>query len=283
VASPLWGSLTIVASHAKLSITPDGYRALRRSANVCAGGDATEETEMTMNEVLITGANRGLGRALVERLLARGVGTIHATARDPATLAPLVRLDERRIKAHALDITDPAALARVANEVRSVDTVINNAGVLASYDVLTADLGDLRRDLETNTLGTLHVARAFAPGLIARGGGALVNVLSVAALANMPMIGGYSASKAGALSISQALRATLRPKGVRVHVVLPGPIDTDMTKSFELVKTSPRDVAEAIISGVIAGEEDIAPDPMSQGVLSIWRNNPRAVEVQFAG
>jgi short-subunit dehydrogenase len=136
--------------------------------------------------------------------------------------------------------------------------------------------------LQVNAFGMLDVVRAFTPALIVNGPSAIVNVLSVVAMASMPALGGYSASKAAAWSMTQAMRGELGAKGVTVHAVFPGPIDTDMIRSFEMPKTSAADVAQGILDGVEAGTEDIAPDAMSANVLATFQRDPRALERQFS-
>lgn len=234
---------------------------------------------------LVTGSNRGLGRSLVTSLLERGARKVVAAARDGAAAEALRSLDPARVQPLALDVTDPAQIAAAVRAAGDVSLLINNAGSLASYSVLAAEPGDVRKDLEVNFFGVLSLARAFAPVLeraAAGGGAAMVNVLSVVSLASMPPLGGYSASKAAAWSLTQSLRGELGVKGVRVHAAFPGPIDTDMVRTFEMTKTSPSDVARAILDGVEAGAEDIAPDPMSAGVLATWQKDPAAVARQFA-
>lgn len=227
--------------------------------------------------VLVTGANRGLGEALVRGLLARGAKKVYAAARDPKTITA-----SERVTPIALDVTDPDQVAAAAARTEGVTLVINNAGSLASYGVLAASMEQLETDLRVNATGPLLVARAFAPQLEQRGG-AIVNVLSVVSLANMPSIGGYSASKAAAFSLTQALRGDLAPKGVAVFAAFPGPIDTQMVAHMPMVKTSPDAVAKAILDGVEAGQLDIAPDPMAAQAWAGWTQDPQALARQFAG
>jgi short-subunit dehydrogenase len=126
------------------------------------------------------------------------------------------------------------------------------------------------------------MARAFAPVLAANGGGAMVNLLSVVALASMPGLAGYNASKAALWSVTQSLRATLAANGTAVHGVFPGPVDTDMAAALDIAKTSPVEVAQAILAGIEAGEEDIFPDVMAQQVYAAWKADHKAIEHQFA-
>jgi short-subunit dehydrogenase len=139
----------------------------------------------------------------------------------------------------------------------------------------------LQREFATNFYGPLAMARGFLPAL-ERNRGAMVNVLTVVSLASMPSLGGYAATKAAAFSLTQALRGELAARGIQVHAVFPGPVDTDMTRAIDLPKTSPTKVARAIVRGLAAGEADIAPDPMSQKVLAQWTRDPQSVAQQFA-
>jgi NAD(P)-dependent dehydrogenase (short-subunit alcohol dehydrogenase family) len=231
--------------------------------------------------VFVSGANCGIGRAFVETLLSKGARRIYAAARNVELLEPLVALDRARIIPIKLDITNREE-AQIAAEVASdVDLLINNAGVLASGSLLLSAIEALRQDIDTNYLGTLTMIRSFAPVMERNGGGSIVNVLTLIALASMPGFGGYSASKAAAYSMTQAVRAELAPKGIRVHAVFPGAVDTDMIRSVEMPKTSPQDVARAVLTAVEAGDEDIFPDPMSQNAHATWRHDPKALERQF--
>lgn len=218
-------------------------------------------TELAGRTVLVTGAARGLGRALIAEALARGAERVYAGVRRPAA-----HLDPR-VVAVPLDITDAAQVAAAAKLVERLDLLVNNAGV-AEYD----DLGDpdlLARHLAVNLYGPRAVTQAFLPQLI-QARGAVVNVLSVAALAALPMIPAYSISKAAAFSLTQAQRALLAPSGVRVHAVLAGPVDTEMSRDLDVPKASPEAVARAVLDGVAAGDEEIFPDPMSAALAPGW-------------
>jgi NAD(P)-dependent dehydrogenase (short-subunit alcohol dehydrogenase family) len=230
---------------------------------------------------LVTGANRGIGRAFVEVLMSGGARRVYAAARNPSLLEPLVALDRARIIPLKLDITSQQEAHTAAQAASDVNLLINNAGVLASGGLLTSDIGSLRQDIDTNYLGTLNVIRNFAPVIERNGGGSIVNVLTLIALASMPGFGGYSASKAAAYSMTQALRAELAKKGIQVHAVFPGAVDTDMIRSVEMPKTNPLAVAQAVLAAVEADEADIFPDPMSQNAHATWRQDPKALERQF--
>ncbi|WP_199243324.1 SDR family NAD(P)-dependent oxidoreductase [Vitiosangium sp. GDMCC 1.1324] len=182
----------------------------------------------------------------------------------------------------ALDVTDPSSIARVAEEVQDVTLLVNNAGAKASLSALTSPLSRIQEDFATNVFGTLAFTRALLPVLESVGGGAIVNVLAVVSLASMPAVGGYSTSKAAAMSLTQALRGELASRGVRVHAVFPGPVDTEMAKDIQLPKTSPEAVARAILEGVARGDEDILPDLTSREVFAAWARDPESVERQLA-
>ena len=231
---------------------------------------------MTLKDknVLVTGANRGIGQALVEEALKRGAKQVYACTRQP-----LVHADER-VTPLILDVTNAAHIQRAVESVESLDMLINNAG-LALYDDLS-DRAMLERHLAVNLFGTYGVTQAFLP-LLTRSRGAIVNILSVATFAALPIIPAYSISKAAAFSLSQSLRALLAGRGVRVHAVLAGPVDTDMSRDLDIPKASPQSVARGIFDGVGKGEEDIFPDPVSESMAESWRSGAsKALERQFA-
>jgi len=230
---------------------------------------------------VVTGANRGIGRAFVEELLAQGASRVYAAARKLSDLESVVALDPSRVKPIELDVTNPSQVLEAASKASDAHLLINNAGALSFGSLLDAPFDGVRRDMEVNYFGTLAVSRAFAP-VLERNRGGLVNVLSVVSLASMPGIGGYNASKAAGWSLTQSLRGDLSKRGVAVFSVYPGPIDTDMAKEFPMAKTPPRDVAREVLEGVEAGAEDIFPDPMSKQVYAAWAADHKAVERQFA-
>jgi NAD(P)-dependent dehydrogenase (short-subunit alcohol dehydrogenase family) len=224
--------------------------------------------------LLITGANRGLGAALVEEALKRGAKRVYAGARQPFTHA------DARVAPIILDVTKPHEIKAAAARIQSLDMVINNAG-LSLYEDFD-DRAMLDRHLAINLLGPYDVVQAVLP-MITRARGAIVNVLSLAAMAPSPFNPSYSVSKAAAFSMSQAMRALLAKSGVSVHVALPGPIDTDMTRDLDIPKASPASAARAIFDGVEAGEDEIFPDPMSAAMAEGWRASAsKALERQMA-
>ncbi len=229
---------------------------------------------ITDKAVLVTGANRGIGQALVEQALRRGARRVYAGTRQP-----LAHVDER-VTPLMLDVTNPEQIQGAVELIESLDILVNNAGV-AFYD----DLGDravLEQHLAVNLFGTYGVTQAFLP-LLTRSRGAIVNNVSMMAFAPLPLTPAYSISKAAAFNLTQSLRALLRGSGVTVHAALTGPVDTDMTRGFDVPKASPESVARAIFDGVENGEEDIFPDPMSASVAESWRTGAvKALERQFA-
>jgi NAD(P)-dependent dehydrogenase (short-subunit alcohol dehydrogenase family) len=224
--------------------------------------------------VLVTGANRGIGKALVEEALKRGAKRVYAGTRQSLTHR------DRRVTPLTLDVTNAAEIQGAVGRVESLDILINNAG-LALYDDLS-DRVALEQSLAVNFYGPYGVTRAFLP-LLTRSRGTIVNVLSVVAFAPFPLIPGYSISKAAAFSLTQSLRALLAGRGVKVHAVMAGPVDTEMSRGVDIPKASPESVARAIFDGVEKGEEDIFPDPMSESMAESWRNGPaKAMERQNA-
>jgi NAD(P)-dependent dehydrogenase (short-subunit alcohol dehydrogenase family) len=212
--------------------------------------------------VLVTGANRGLGRALVDEALRRGVKRVYAASRQPMAAA------DQRVTPLILDVSDRAQIEGAVERVESLDIVINNAGVSVPDDL--SDRSAFDQHLAVNLYGTLDVTRAFLPSLT-RSHGAVVNIVSLGAVAAVPVLPAYSVSKAASLSLTQSLRALLAARGVSVYAVMPGPIDTDMVRELDIPKTPAEDVARAILDGVERGEEDIFPDPMSQMLAAGWR------------
>lgn len=223
--------------------------------------------------VLITGANRGLGRALVEEALRRGSQRVYATARQPFSHP------DKRVTPLMLDVTNAAQILAAAKKAGSLDILINNAG-LGVFDDLS-DRAALEKHLAVNLFGTYGMTQAFLP-LLAKSRGAVVNVHSVAALAALPVIPAYSVSKAAALSLTQSLRALWAGR-VSFHAVLAGPLDTDMSREFKVPKASAESAARAIFDGLENDEEEIFPDPASASMADGWRNGvAKAAERQFA-
>jgi NAD(P)-dependent dehydrogenase (short-subunit alcohol dehydrogenase family) len=224
--------------------------------------------------LLITGANRGIGRALVDAALSRGAARVYA-----GTRVPFEHSDER-VVALQIDVTDARQVAAAAARVEQLDILINNAGI-AQYDDLS-DPTALETHLAVNLYGTYCVSQAFLPAL-GQAGGALVNNVSMMALAPFPVTPAYAVSKAAAFNLTQSLRGLLAPRGIGSTRCWTGPTDTDMTRGFEIPKATPESVAEAILDGIEASEEEIFPDQLSAELADSWRNGPaKAFEHQFA-
>jgi len=212
--------------------------------------------------VLVTGANRGIGQALATEALNRGAKRVYAGTRQPMTHP------DKRVTPLTLDVTSAEHIQAAAGQVDSLDILINNAGLFLGDDL--SDRAALDQHLAVNLFGTYAVTQAFL-ALLARSKGAIVNNVSLMALAPLPLTPAYSISKAAALSLTQSLRALLAGQGVRVHAVLTGPTDTDMVRGLDIPKASPESVARAIFDAIGNGEEDIFPDPMSQTLAESWR------------
>jgi NAD(P)-dependent dehydrogenase (short-subunit alcohol dehydrogenase family) len=213
--------------------------------------------------VLVTGASRGIGKALVDEALSRGAKRVYAGTRQPLTHA------DERVTPLTLDVTNAGQIAAASETVGSLDVLINNAGVYGYEDL--ADRAGLERHLGVNLFGPYGVIQALLPRLV-ESKGAIVNVLSMAAVAAVPISPAYSISKAAAFSLTQSLRATLAGQGVDVHAVLPGPVDTDMVRDLDIPKASPQSVARAILDGLAKGEDEIFPDPFSQALADSWNS-----------
>jgi NAD(P)-dependent dehydrogenase (short-subunit alcohol dehydrogenase family) len=222
----------------------------------------SSNTTITGRTILVTGANRGLGQALVDEALRRGATRVYAGTRQPFAHP------DPRVTPVILDVTNPAHIQAAVKRVETLDILINNAGVSLPDDLSTRTA--LEQHLAVNLFGTWAVTQAFLPSL-RRSGGAVVNVVSLAALAAIPVLPAYSVSKAASFALSQSLRALLAGQSVTVHAVLAGPIDTEMIRDLDIPKASPQSAARAILDGVENGEEEIFPDPMSESMAGSWR------------
>jgi NAD(P)-dependent dehydrogenase (short-subunit alcohol dehydrogenase family) len=212
---------------------------------------------------LVTGANRGLGKAFTQALLDRGAAKVYAGARDPSA----VEVTDPRLVPVRLDITDPGDVAAAARYCADVSLVINNAGVMLQAPFLsTPDLSAARAEMETNYFGTLAMARAFAPVLAAAGGGTLVNMLSVVSWYAPPFNASYCASKSAEWALTNALRVELRGQGTLVVGVHAGFIDTDMADTVEDAKISPSEVAKQTLDAVEKGQPEVSTDDWTRHV-----------------
>ena len=219
--------------------------------------------------VLVTGANGGLGEQFVRQALERGAAKVYATAR---TAKPW---DDARIRPLALDVTDADSVAHAAAAAPDVDLLINNAAVAPAGDSISGPEDELRRIFETNFFGNLRVANAFAPVLVANGGGTLLNILSTAAWINVPT--GYAASKAAMWSASNALRAQLGPRGTQVVSLLVGMVDTPMSARWDVPKVSAGSVVAQAYDAVADGSIEVLADETTRHLKS--RLNTKAEEL----
>jgi NAD(P)-dependent dehydrogenase (short-subunit alcohol dehydrogenase family) len=228
---------------------------------------------------LVTGANRGIGRAFAEELLERGAAKVYAGVRDPAAIT------DRRLSTVALDVTDEARVAELAGELTDVDLVVNNAGTGHFSLPLEASLENARKEIEVNYLGIVSMTEAFAPVLAENGGGAFVNMLSVLSWIASPTLSTYSASKAAAWLYSNAARMELKGQGTEVLGVHVGYVDTELIAEVEAEKLDPRLVPVAAFDALEAGEPEVAVDDFSRQVKAGLSDDQRliypTVEEQF--
>jgi len=234
---------------------------------------------------LVTGANRGIGEALVDAFVAAGVKKVYAAARNISALDPLVARHGSRVIPLQLDVTNAAQIAAAAATATDVELLVNNAGIVGFHGGDFTDPNWIeggRREMEVNFLGTFAVTQAFAPILAKNGGGAIVNLNSVASFVSFPIIAAYSASKAATHSLTQVTRTMLRGQHTQVFGVYPGPIDTRMGEVLTVEKAAPADAARAIVAGILAGDEEIFPDAMSQGTGAAFFADPKGLERQVA-
>jgi len=215
--------------------------------------------EIRDSRVLVTGANRGLGRHLTAELVARGAH-VYAAARNPEAvdIAGAVPL--------ALDITDPYSVVQASSQATDVTILINNAGSSTGADLLKGVMADIRLEMDTHYFGTLSVVRAFAPIIAANGGGCVLNILSVLSWISAPSVGAYCAAKSAEWSMTNALRAQLAPNKIRVAALHTGYMDTDMTATVRAPKADPASVAKLAIDGIEEDLREILADERSRQV-----------------
>lgn len=232
---------------------------------------------------LVTGGNRGIGEAFVRELLAAGASKVYAGSRDPAAAAHLAAVDPSRCVALELDVTDHAEVAAAARDCGDVNLVVNNAGLFLNQTLLGApDLAAARAEMEVNYFGTLAMCRAFAPVLGRNGGGAIVNVLSAAALASIPNMGGYSPSKVAARFLTTAVRAELAGQGTQVTALIVGSVDTRMAAHVDGAKERPADIARAGLRAVARNIDELDTDRMAVEVRAALQLDPKGLEKRMA-
>ncbi|QIH32634.1 SDR family NAD(P)-dependent oxidoreductase [Sphingobacterium sp. DR205] len=229
--------------------------------------------------ILITGANRGIGRALVKALLDHGVKKVYATCRDLNTLPSF---EDNRVIGLSLDITEDGQIKTIAAVAGDTEILINNAGILNTGNILDGDLLGMDNDMKVNYFGTIKMMRAFASILKKNRPAKIINIVSIVAYSPLPSIAGYAASKAALYSATQSVRIELAKDGIDVHAVNPGAIDTDMNKGSDWDMPDPDSVAIKILKSVDEGNLDIIPDEMGQGMYNSWREDPSKLSKIFS-
>jgi NAD(P)-dependent dehydrogenase (short-subunit alcohol dehydrogenase family) len=232
---------------------------------------------------IVTGANRGIGEAFVDELLAAGAARVYAGTRDPRGADALITRHGARCVPVTLDVTDADAVSAAAARGADVSIVINNAGAFTNQRLMGApDMRGARLEMEVNYFGVLSMCRTFAPILAAHGGGAIVNVLSAAAIAVLPSMGGYPPSKAAARALSTAVRAELAPAGTQVTALIVGSVDTRMASHVQGAKEAPADIARAGIKAVRHAIDEMDTDRMAVEVRAAMALDPRGFEKRMA-
>lgn len=232
-------------------------------------------TDITGRVALVTGANRGLGAAFVAELLERGAAKVYAAARRPESIAA----DDPRVVPLALDVTDPDSIAAAAEAAPDVTILVNNAGIAANQSLVTGDLDEVRRELDTNYWGPVLLTRAFAPAIEANGGGAIVTMHSAL---SWLAIGSYSASKAAVWSASNSARVELAPRGIQVVGVHVGYVDTDMAADVTADKVPPQQVVAEALDAVEADEAEAIVGDVARHVKSRLHEDVRVLYPQLA-
>ncbi len=232
---------------------------------------------------LVSGANRGIGKAIAIELLENGASKVYAGARNTDSLKELQnKYGERLVPLH-LDVTDQSTIESASKQIEDLDILVNNAGVFSVGKIFSPEANSsLKENLNVNVWGVINLSNAVVNHLRKDNETAIINISSVAGLGNMPMASTYSVSKASVHSITQGMRAELAEQNTLVMGVYPGPIDTDMTAAVEMEKDSPENVAKAVIKGLTEGIEDVFPDVMSKQIGEFYASNPKGVEQQFA-
>lgn len=234
----------------------------------------------------VSGANRGIGKAITEELLNKGAKKVYAGARKKESLNELTEKYGDRVVAVQLDVSNQESVNQAAKEASDATMLINNAGVLAQGGYNTNDMAEgLKKNMEVNVYGVARLTQAVLPNIKKQPNAAIVTVSSVAGLANMPLESSYSVSKAAAHSLIQGLRGDLKESNVLVSGIYPGPIDSDMTnieKFAAIEKDSPQNLAKNVVSALEQGEEDIFPDVMAEQVKQAYSSSPKQVEEMFS-
>lgn len=225
--------------------------------------------------VLVTGANRGIGKGFVEEFLKAGAKKIYLGVRDLKSVSAFVKQNPEKLIPLQLDVTKPDQIRKAAEKAKDVSILINNAGVLCGGSLFDADrIENARKEMETNYFGPMMMIREFAPVLKSNGGGAVLNVSSIAGLVAFPGIPTYCTSKAAVYFLTQGERMELKARGAHVMSIHPGPVDTDMARDFDMPKVTPNHVAQEAIRALEAGEDMLLPDPYAKEMYALFRKDP---------
>jgi NADP-dependent 3-hydroxy acid dehydrogenase YdfG len=233
--------------------------------------------------VLITGANRGIGQALVREVIAQGASKVYAGARHINKLTPLIEEFGDKLVPVQLDVTNDVDIKNLPKIASDVEVLFNNAGVFAQGSFNNGGVVQgLEENFAVNVLGVAKVTEALLPCLKEKASAAIATVSSIVGLASMPMGLSYSSSKAAVHSIIQGLRGELKDTNILVAGIYPGPIDTEMVAGFEVDKDTPANLAKAVVEGLAQGQEDIYPDAMSKEIGPLYATNPKQAEIIFS-
>ena len=230
---------------------------------------------------LVTGGNRGIGEALVRELLVMGAAKVYAGCREPGSASHLVAECAGRVVEVRLDVTREQDARQCAQQCQDVNLLINNAGLsrFGRRLIGSADMSGAIEEMDVNYFGPLRMCRAFAPVLKANGGGAIVNILSAAALCNVPVLGTYSASKAAAYSLTQGVRSELADQGTFVSAIFVGSVDTRMAAEVkDAPKVTPQYTARVTLQSLQRQEEEVDADPMTIDLRARLARDPKKLE-----
>ena len=242
-----------------------------------------KKTSIQNKVVLVTGANRGIGKEIVIQLLDNGAKKVFSGVRDEGSMSDLIERYGSRVEEIKLDVTSEESINLASSKIPTLDILINNAGVIPMGNFTNGNsLETLDANWNVNVRGLVAVTQAFFNKVASSDSGAIVSLSSMAGLSSMSFMGTYSASKSAVHSLMQGLRSELKEQPVLVTTVYPGPVDTEMTAGFEVEKASPRSVAIAIINGINEGLEEIFPDDMSRNMGPLYFSSPKELENQFS-
>lgn len=243
-------------------------------------------TDSQYQIAMVTGANRGIGLALIEALIARRLKRVYVAGRDLQAITETVRHLENpytQLVPLKVDVTSNADITAASQQIPQLDLLINNAGIATGSGFVQTTSSDIAlREMATNYFGPVNLTRALLPALRQSSSAAIVNISSIAGIANMPLLGPYSASKAALHSFTQGLRAELAKENIFVQGVYPGPIETRLSAGYDLPKATPAEVAEIILNALGKREEDVFPDAMSANWYETFKANPKQLEKEYA-